>query len=902
MSVQSEIERISGNVADTYSVLEEAGSELPEEQNSDNLSEAVRVALTPVNPDWGQSDYTKKDYIKNRTHYQERVTISWNGDETGYEVYSTAQSENVYLNFVRVLDDVPASKEDLSLFGLCKFSHASNVYSSDVPIETGGGIYEVSVRYNSGKFSSSVSEDHRLYNHYTAETVEIHYRDHDDAYNTLRVLFVLSEGTVGEYYIGGVRQVLQLPKGVYFIVDKVYYYTNPIKTIEYSFVRNVRVSNSYLSKSVVNYSKALESNTVLFSYSVAEGYNNYIGSFTCSGEYIFNNAYNEIDLDFYGHVTSKIASHVEGGSNWVLCEYSHGEGYNNKLRVPKSHIEGSNNVLGDIDDSTLSGSAEGCHVEGAYNTGYEGVGVHVEGIENSGYGKGCHVEGWKNRASADATHVQNVENSATAYGASASGYGCVASANFADAGGSSTEASHLGSFTRGEGTKSGKARQAVFGKYNEVYDDSLFDVGNGSSSTDRKTAFSVKEDGSARVQLQGETEDSVTRKDYVDNAIKSGVDEAVKNILNIAERVDSWETVQKIVRAGYAPLIFKVGDQFVCNHSEFGELTWDIIGFDHDVPTDSNYVHSMTLQLHDILDNTHRDFDGREALFCASEEINPGNYCLSYNNKVDGSGATYYIKFTIPEGVVVPVGGLFVNLATTGNIYSILQDCFSTNAPLGTFTTTTSSSVPNGYTLLGECNYYRAYSVTNASSFYKESGIRFYLNGNSSGSIDWVPQHSCDMPPSYVNSSGFMYGLDEDFKNVLGKVIKKTYDVVSDSVICTEDFVFLPSKSEVYGGDNISVSDCVVDEGLPYEYYINNSELEECGTSADSNRIKYGSDDVAYKYFLRSLSISSAVAGTNSNVLFRIASVVDSGNITMVTCRSNSDASKAYLVPCCCIV
>lgn len=902
MSVQSEIERISNNIEETYDVLEESGAEVPEVRNSDNLPETVRVATTPVNPDWSQSDSTQKDYIKNRTHYEERVTISWNGDETGYEVYYTAQSEYVYRNFVRVLDDVPASKEDLSIFGLCKFSHDSNVYSSDVPIETGGGIYDVGVKYNSGKFSSSVSEDHRLYNYYTAETIEIHYRDHDDLYNTLRVLFVLSEGTVGEYYIDGVRQLLQLPKGVYFIVDKIYSYTNPTKTIEYSFVRNVRVSNSYLSKSVVNYSKALESNTVIFSYSVAEGHNNYIGSFACGGEYIFNNAYNEIDLDFYGYVTSKIASHVEGGSNWVLCEYSHGEGYNNKLRVPKSHIEGSNNVLGNIDDSSISGGDEGCHVEGVDNRGYGSTGVHVEGTENSGYGKGCHVEGWKNKANGDATHVQNVENSATACGASASGRKCVASADYADAGGYSTEASHRESFTRGRGTKSGRARQAVFGEYNKVYDDSLFDVGNGSSNTDRKTAFSVKEDGSARVQLQGETEDSITRKDYVDNAIKSGVDEAVKNILNIAERVDSWETVQKIVRAGYAPFIFKVGDQFVCNHSEFGELTWDIIGFNHDEPTDSNYKYSMTLQLHDILDTTYREFDGREALFCASEEINPGNYCISYNNKVDGSGTTYYLKFTIPEGVVVPVGGLFVNLATSGNTYTILQDCFSTDNPLGTFTTTSSSSVPDGYTLLGECNYYRAYNITSASNFYKESGIRFYLNGNSSNSIDWVPQHSCDMPPSYVNSSGFMYGLDEDFKNVLGKVRKKTYDVVSDSVFCTDDFIFLPSRSEVYGGDNISVSDCVVDEGLPYEYYINNSGLEECGISKDSNRIKYGSDDVAYRYYLRSLSLTSSTSGINSTVLFRIGCVSATGNITMVMCRSTSDSSEGYLVPCCCIV
>jgi hypothetical protein len=112
-------------------------------------------------------------------------------------------------------------------------------------------------------------------------------------------------------------------------------------------------------------------------------------------------------------------------------------------------------------------------------------------------------------------------------------------------------------------------------------------VGNGTTSSNRKTAFSVKADGSARLQLQGDTNDSVVRKDYVDTVTKAAQDEVIKNLLNITNAIDSWESVQKIVREGYAPLIFKIGDQLVCNHSEFGELTWDIIGIDQDIPTDN---------------------------------------------------------------------------------------------------------------------------------------------------------------------------------------------------------------------------------------------------------------------------------------------------------------------------
>lgn len=41
MSVQSEIERISENVASTYSVLDELGVDMPAEQNTDNLAETA---------------------------------------------------------------------------------------------------------------------------------------------------------------------------------------------------------------------------------------------------------------------------------------------------------------------------------------------------------------------------------------------------------------------------------------------------------------------------------------------------------------------------------------------------------------------------------------------------------------------------------------------------------------------------------------------------------------------------------------------------------------------------------------------------------------------------------------------------------------------------------------------
>lgn len=72
MAIQDEIDRLAGNVADTYSALSDLGAELPEEQNSDNLADTartVKVGSDPVQSDWSINDTTDPAYVKNRTHY-----------------------------------------------------------------------------------------------------------------------------------------------------------------------------------------------------------------------------------------------------------------------------------------------------------------------------------------------------------------------------------------------------------------------------------------------------------------------------------------------------------------------------------------------------------------------------------------------------------------------------------------------------------------------------------------------------------------------------------------------------------------------------------------------------------------------------------------------------------------
>ena len=83
-----------------------------------------------------------------------------------------------------------------------------------------------------------------------------------------------------------------------------------------------------------------------------------------------------------------------------------------------------------------------------------------------------------------------------------------------------------------------------------------------------------------------------------------------------------------------------------------------------------------------------------------------------------------------------------------------------------------------------------------------------------------------------------MNGMDADFLAVIGK----THIVVARNTVCDgggydemDDYFFLLSRSEIYGGVEVSG----VNEGSPYPYYADYSDLSAAGMGNDSNRIKY---------------------------------------------------------------
>ena len=71
----------------------------------------------------------------------------------------------------------------------------------------------------------------------------------------------------------------------------------------------------------------------------------------------------------------------------------------------------------------------------------------------------------------------------------------------------------------GIGTIASAEAQTAIGKYNAEDANALFIVGNGTTSSSRSNAFTVKLDGSATVQTQGTSNNSVIIKSTLDTAL-----------------------------------------------------------------------------------------------------------------------------------------------------------------------------------------------------------------------------------------------------------------------------------------------------------------------------------------------------------------------------------------------
>lgn len=310
-------------------------------------------------------------------------------------------------------------------------------------------------------------------------------------------------------------------------------------------------------------------------------------------------------------------------------------------------------------------------------------------------------------------------------------------------------------------------------------------------------------------------------------------------------KITSWSVVQQIVRLGLASKVFAIGDQFVSTKGD-AQLIWDIIGFDHDVPADSQFKHSMTIQLHDCY--TSAQFDATEALYYASEGLSAGTYCFTLLSGYDttyGGGKTY--QFTLTKDV--PAGGQIMFPWSYNKQASTVQISTYESATSSTVIESVSVTEGSGGTNLGTAdgeteNMNHSHRIRYGSNRWLHSSIRQWLNSDKAASAWWKPQNVFDRPPSNLTTAGFLTNMDSEFLAVIGEVNKRTaLNTVTDGggYEDSKELMFLLSRSELYGGLENSVN-----EGEPYPYYANYSDLSAPGTAVDSNRIKYRNGSAQY--------------------------------------------------------
>lgn len=330
----------------------------------------------------------------------------------------------------------------------------------------------------------------------------------------------------------------------------------------------------------------------------------------------------------------------------------------------------------------------------------------------------------------------------------------------------------------------------------------------------------VKSDGTTIIDISDSTVTEVTLTEGF-----TAYDATGKKITGIAP-VSSWGGLQQKVRNNDMAGI-SIGDQYTCEQGS-GELTWDVIGKNIDTPANPNLTYALTLRVDSLLPNGLQ-FDAPEAFYaCRSEALSAGVYYYKYRS-------TYYY-FTLSQSV--PVGGQLV-CTDNSTLYSYASG--SSTTPIETITVRKGSYGTNlgkldDNTRSGNLNtdYRRQYG----SNDWKESAIRQWLNSNKPAGQWWEPQNPWDRPPAYAETmNGFMYDLDPEFLNAIGKtqVTTNYYDATTGTIngtYTTDDYFFLMSCSQVSGDYS--------GEGSKYTPYSDNA-----------SRIMYRNGSATY-YRLRS--------------------------------------------------
>ena len=213
---------------------------------------------------------------------------------------------------------------------------------------------------------------------------------------------------------------------------------------------------------------------------------------------------------------------IAGGSNTVSGQKNSVAGYSNNVTGSYNNVSGHGNTL-------KNGAAR--NIVGGFNNTVEGGSSLVAGEANTNSGNWNLVVG--SHCAVKGNH-NVVEGESSINGADyghAEGYSKIGSgANYAHTQNYNTEANASYSSAAGVGTKANYSSQFVVGQYNQSKDYSVFEIGGGTSDTDRKNLLEVdKNTGRLYNYL---TEKGKTSKWHGDILVRSEVEDLVDDKLD----------------------------------------------------------------------------------------------------------------------------------------------------------------------------------------------------------------------------------------------------------------------------------------------------------------------------------------------------------------------------------
>lgn len=360
------------------------------------------------------------------------------------------------------------------------------------------------------------------------------------------------------------------------------------------------------------------------------------------------------------------------------------------------------------------------------------------------------------------------------------------------------------------------------------------------------------------IRAKGGTTDTMSFPDGMVNAIAA--------IETGGSSVSTWKNVQQIVQAGEGATQFPIGTQFQVSTQSYGTLLFDVVAHDHHKNPNDETAHTMTLMMHDVI--TGSEFDAAEWMWTnTKKELSATTFYFSTNFSTYTNNSTENTTLKGTTTKAIPVGG-GIRHATMGmqhNTYSS-TNLLQTNG--GLFTTYDADGnviekdikcyQSSGTTSLGTISnfqkyIYNSYGTFNSSvrqqygsSNWKESNIRQWLNAEKSTDW-WEKQTLFDCKPASTNKKGFLANLDPEFVAVIGPVeniTARNSDFEADGILggsyTTLDKMFLPSITEIGGGDNNGVA-----EGSVMSYYNE-------ATSTDLIKYSYSDTTRSTSWTLRS--------------------------------------------------